>query len=159
AHEDQSPGFESDGGLSGGDVGVAVVDLAVFAPGGGADDWDDALVDTIEERRGIDGHDFADTTEVESGAWPIQVIQEEFAAGKDLWAGEAPGGTAERVDGGHDLGINFARQDLIHDASGGGIGHALALDEVRSQAGLFHGAGDRFAAAVDDQGVDLDGLE
>jgi hypothetical protein len=63
------------------------------------------------------------------------------------------------VDGIHDFGIDFAGEDLIDDLDGRGIGDALALDEGGFEAGFFHGAGDGFAAAMDDDGIDFDGLE
>ena len=57
------------------------------------------------------------------------------------------------------FGIDFARQNVVHDFHRGLVGDALALDEIRLQPGLFHRAGDGFAAAVDDDGIDFNGFE
>ena len=66
---------------------------------------------------------------------------------------------AQRIDGFDHFRIDFARQNVIHDFHRGLVGDALALDEIRLQPGFFHRAGDGLAAAVDDDGIDLDGFE
>lgn len=57
AHEDQAPGV-GDGGLGGGNVGIAVIDFAVFAAGGRTDDGSDALAEAIQQWRGVDADNF-----------------------------------------------------------------------------------------------------
>lgn len=48
---------------------------------------------------------------------------------------------------------------MFHDGDCGFVGDALTLEEAGLEAGFFHGAGDGFAAAVDDDGVHFDGFE
>ena len=70
AHEDKAPGLEGDGRLGGGDVGVAVIDLAVLAVRRGADDRGDALADALEQRGGVYRNDFAHIAQVQRLADP-----------------------------------------------------------------------------------------
>ena len=44
---------------------------------------------------------------------------------------------AERIDGVDDFGIDFARQNVVHDFHRGFVGDALALDEIRLSSPAF----------------------
>ena len=157
AHEDQAPGFEGDRRLRRGDVGVAVVDLAVLAAGGGADDGRDAFGDAFQQRGRVHADDLAHVTQVEGLA--VRPLQLGLAATEDVRAGKAFGETAQRVDGGDYFRIDLPGEHLVGNLHGGFVGDALALEERGLEAGLLHGARDGFAAAVDDDRVDLDRLQ
>ena len=65
AHENQASRLQSDGGLRGGDVGVAIIYLAIFAARGRADDRRDAAADALAQRFGVHTGDFADEADVD----------------------------------------------------------------------------------------------
>ena len=127
--------------------------------GGRADDRREAAPHGFLQRRDVDLDDFADISDVDLLPGIILVVEVKLPAFEDVRPGEADRLAAERVDGLDDLGIDLARKDVVHDLRRGLIGDALALDETGLQAGFLHRAGDGLAAAVDDDGVDLDGFQ
>ena len=66
---------------------------------------------------------------------------------------------AQLLDRLDNLSIDHVSQHVLDDVHGLFVGHAQALDELRLDAGLLHGLGDGFAAAVDNHGVNAHGLE
>ena len=155
AHEDEPLGVERDGDHRRSDVGVAIVNLAVFAACGRTDHRCVTAPDAFLEWRDVDLDDFADIADVNFLAGIFFVVEVKFPAFENVRAGKSHRLATERIDGGDDLGIDFARKDIVHDLHRGFVGDALALDKVRLEAGFLHRAGDGFAAAVDDDGVDL----
>ena len=151
--------FERDGAHRGGDVGVAVVNFSVLAARGRADDRCVAAPDAFLERRDVDLDDFADVADVNFLAGIFLVVEKQFFALENVRAGKTHGLAAQRIDGVDDFGIDFARQNIIHDFHRGFVGDALALDKIRLQSGFFHRAGDGLAAAVDDDGIDFHRLK
>ncbi len=101
--------------------------------------------------------DFADVAEVEGLA--VRPFHPGLAAFEDVRTGEAPGKAAQSVDGGNDFGIDLAGEHVVGDLHRGLVGHSLALEEAGLEPGFLHRAGDGFAAAVDDDRVDLDGFQ
>ena len=104
----------------------------------------------------IDLDDFADVADVNFPAGIFLVVEPQLPAFENVPPGKAHRPAAEILDGFDNVRIDFARQNVIHDLHGGLVGDPLALDEIRLQPGLFHGTGDGLAAAVNDDGVDLD---
>src|ERR1039458_1823527 len=153
AHEDQAPGFQRNRRLRGGYVGVAVVDFAILAERGRADNRRDAFLNALEQRGNVHAGDLAYVAEVQRLA--VRPLQASLAAPEDLRAGEPFGDTTQRGDGRNHLGVDFAREHVVGNLHGGFVGDALALDEVGLETGLLHRPGDGLAAAVNDHWVNF----
>ncbi len=74
-------------------------------------------------------------------------------------AGNANRAPAEAVELLHDPGVDMRVEHFLDDADGLLIGDAQAVDEARLQPRIAHALGDRFSAAVDEHGLDADGVE
>ena len=114
-HEDEPFGIERDGTHRGGDIGVAVIDLAILAARGRADDRRVAAPDAFLQRPHVDFDDFTDVTDVDLRSGILLVIEIQFFAFEDVGPGETDGLATERVDGLDHLGIDRPREHLIHD--------------------------------------------
>ena len=159
AHEDEPLCVERDCAHRGGDVGVAVVNLAILAARGRADDGRVAAPDALFQRRDIHFSHLADVTDVNFPAGIVLVVEVKFFAFENVRAGETDRLATERVDGFDDFGIDLARKHVIHNFYRGFVGDALALDEIRDQSGFFHRPGDGLSAAVDDDRIDFHRLK
>src|SRR3954471_9699773 len=84
AHEYKARGFESNRGLRGGNVGIAIIDLAGGIARGWTDHWSNAALNAVEQRLGFYGDHFADKTNIELLAF---VREQQFAAGENIAAG------------------------------------------------------------------------
>src|SRR5205807_2684628 len=98
AHEDEAPGFESDGGVSGSNVRVAIVNFPIFATRGGADHGSDPLANAIKQRSDVHLLNLTNKAKIK---WLSIVSGDlDFPALENIGAGETFCLSTERVDGG-----------------------------------------------------------
>src|SRR5262249_33681347 len=112
----------------------------------------------VLNQRGIDAGDAADAAEVDPFA--VAAGQEQLFAAEVLERAEVlpDGPPAQPADLRLDAGVDLFQQDADDDVERVVVGVAAALALTRFQAGLGHGAVDRLAAAVDQDGPHADRL-
>ena len=106
----------------------------------------------------IQAHGLADEAEFLRPA-AFADVRRNFFCLDDIPAGDARGLAAELVERRNDLRVDVAVEHVLDDLDRLLVGHAQAVDELGLQPGFAHPLRDRFAAAVDEHGVDADRLE
>ncbi len=156
--KDEFFGMGGGGDEAGGGVGVDVEFVAGGVAGDGGDDGDEVGLGERHEELGIDSRDLAHVPDVDLAA---VLSGEEHFFSKEGGGGEGVQGhgfAALRVDGVDDEFVDVIAEDVFGNGEGAFIGVAAPLDELGLEAGFFHGVGDGFAAAVNDDGAHADSL-
>ena len=147
-HQDQLCGAQRHGHLGRDGVGVDVVRVAVVAEADGGDDRRVAALQHRPDRLGVDLHHAAHEAERR-----VQLFGDD--AGPVL-AGHAHGLAAEPVDRRHQVRVDLAGEDHLHDVHGLGVGHPQATAELGLDAQPVAERRDLGAAAMHQHGLHPD---